>query len=246
MKKIALALLLLILTSATIAQACGDRIFDIQTDPIAKPVGTLGVPCDVIVTATRSSGFFVQQVPVGGEPATGEYSGIWIYNGTGTYDNGDPAMVGDILSVCGVITEYFDLTELDVVAAGLYGYVLQTGTGPALAPYVVDAATVNADGEPWESVQITISDGMIVPALFDLGFGEWEAIALDGTPVRFDDYWYDFLTVMEGDCYNNATGIYFYSFGNFKLEPYVDGIPIVNCAVGIEAISMGTIKAMYR
>ena len=102
------------------------------------------------------------------------------------------------------------------------------------------------DGEPWESVQITIQDGMEVPPGFDLGFGEWNVIALDGTVLIFDDYFYNFADVMEGQCYNNATGIYTYTFGAFKLEPYADGIPIVNCAVGVEDISLGSVKAMFR
>ncbi|MCB1183984.1 hypothetical protein KDM41_11170 [bacterium] len=241
MKKIALATLLVILVSAGAAQACGDRIFDIQTDPVNHAPGTLGVPCDVIVTAVRSIGFWGQQVPTGAEPATGEYSGIWVYTG------GDPGLApGDIVSICGEIKEYFDMTEIDVVSAGLYGYVLQTGSGAPLAPYVLTAAQVIADGEPWESVQITIQDGMEVPPGFDLGFGEWNVIALDGTVLIFDDYFYNFADVMEGQCYNNATGIYTYTFGAFKLEPYADGIPIVNCAVGVEDISLGSVKAMFR
>jgi hypothetical protein len=238
MKKIALAFLLIILASVGIAQACGDSIYDIQTDP-AK-VGTLGVPCDVVVTATRSNGFFGQQATTAVNP-NGEYSGIWIFTGT---DMG--YVPGDIISVCGEVKEYFELTELDIPAAGLYGFTLKTGSGAPLAPHIVDAATVAADGEPWESVQIMISDGMEVPVGFDLGFGEWSVIALDGTVLRFDDYWYDFLNVMEGQCYNSATGIYTFGFDNFKLEPYVDGIPIVDCAVGVEELTMGTVKAMYR
>ncbi len=241
MKKIALALLLIIIVSAGVAQACGDRIYDIQTDPVAHPEGNLGVPCDVIVTAVRYNGFFGQQVVDPGVNPTGEYSGIWVYTGT---DMG--YSVGDIISVCGLIVEYYGLTELDIPAAGLYGYTLKTGTGPALAPHYVTAAQVAADGEPWESVQITITDGMEVPAGFDLGYGEWNVLAFDGTPLVFDDYWYDFANVAEGQCYNNATGILYYGYGVFKLEPFVDGIPIVNCAVGIEAVSMGTIKAMFR
>jgi len=150
------------------------------------------------------------------------------------------------LSICGVITEFFDLTELDVPGAGIYGYVLQTGTGPPLTPFNVTAADLVADGEPWESVQIKVVDGMEVPIGFDLGFGEWQVDALDGTELRFDDCFYDFGTVVEGQCYNSAVGIYTYSFNNFKLEPFADGIDIVNCAVSTETITMGTIKALFR
>ena len=241
MKKIALVSLLIILATASVAQACGDMIYDIQTDPINHPVGSLGVPCGAVVTATRSNGFFCQQAADPGINPNGEYSGIWVYTGS------DLGFVpGDIVSICGEIKEYFDLTEIDVVAAGLYGYVLKTGSGAPMAPYYVTAAELVADGEPWECVQITITDGMEVPVGFDLGFGEWTVIALDGSTLRFDDYWYLFTNVMEGQCYNNATGIYTYGFGTFRLEPFVDGIPIVDCTVGIESVSMGSIKAMFR
>lgn len=239
MKKVVLALLIILLASVGIAQACGDRVYDLQTDPAR--VGTLGVPCDLVVTATRSNGFFGQQTVDPSVNPGGEYSGIWVYTGA---DMG--YVVGDIISVCGEVKEYFDLTEIDIPAAGLYGYSLFISSGSPLAPHPVTAAQLAVDGEPWESVQIIITDGMTVPVGFDLGYGEWNVDALDGTPLIFDDYWYDFAMVMEGQCYNNATGIYTFGYGAFKLEPFVDGIPIVDCAVGIENVSLSTIKAMFR
>ncbi len=244
MKKIALALILVLLTSAGIAQACGDSVYELQTDPAR--VGTLAVPCELIVTAVRSSGFYGQQVADPAVNPAGDYSGIWIYTGTDTYDNGEVVAVGDVASVCGELKEYYDLTEIDVPAAAVYGYTLKTGSGASIAPYYITAADLVADGEPWESVQITITDGMTVPVGFDLGFGEWNVDALDATPLIFDDYWYDFATVMEGHCYDDATGIYNYSYSAFKLEPFADGITIVDCAVGVETVSMSTIKAMFR
>lgn len=241
MRKFALALLFLMVVSAGAAMACGDSIFEIQTDPVLHPVGTLGVPCDVIVTATRYNGFYCQQVVDPGVNPNGEYSGIWVYTGSD-----DGYVPGDVLSVCGLISEYYGLTELDIPAAGLYGYVLQVGSGAPLAPHYVTAAQLAADGEPWESVQVTIVDGMEVPMGFDLGNGEWQVLALDGTALIFDDYWYDFANVAEGQCYNNATGIYNFSFSNFKLEPFVDGIPIVDCAVPTQELSLSAVKALFR
>lgn len=244
MRKIALVLGLTLLATAMFAGtalACGTTVYDIQTDPINNPEGSLGVPCQLTVTATRSNGFYAQEAVDPGVNPGGEYSGIWIYTGA------DPGLVpGDTVDVCGVITEYFGLTELDVPAAGIYGFVLKTGTGAPLAPFPVTAAQVAADGEPWESVQVIIIDGMEVPVAFDLGNGEWKVVALDGTNLIFDDYWYDFANVIEGQCYNSATGIYNFSFNAFKLEPFVDGIPIVNCTVSSEAVTLGSIKAMYR
>lgn len=241
MTKIATVFLLALLVTASGALACGDSIYDIQTNPSMHPVGSLGVPCDVVVTATRYNGFFCQQATDPAINPSGEYSGIWVYTSS---DLG--YVPGDTLAVCGVVTEYYGLTELDVPAAGLYGYVLQTGSGAPMAPYYVAAAQLLADGEPWESVQVTVVDGMMVMAGFSLGFGEWYATAFDGSLLRLDDYWYDFASVLEGQCYNSATGIYTFGYGNFKLEPSINGIDVANCTVEVESASLGAIKAMYR
>lgn len=234
MKTFVLAAVLASLLTAGLAYACGSSIHDLQVNSPAE-VGNLVTPCDAVVTAVRYNGFFCSQAP------HGAWDGIWVYTGS------DPGVVeGDVVSICGEFKEYFDFSEIDVDAAGLYGYVLVTGSAPVPAPNFISAADLMANPEPWESVMITIVDGMEVPPGFDLGFNEWSVIALDGTNLIFDDYWYDFSQVMEGQCYNNATGILIYSFGAFKLEPFADGIPVVNCAVGVEQITMGSIKALYR
>jgi hypothetical protein len=234
MKKFALAVLLTSILTAGIAHACGMSIHDLQVNSPAE-IGNLVTPCDAVVTAVRYNGFFCSQAP------HGAWDGIWVYTGVA------PTVVeGDMVSICGEFKEYFDFTEIDVDAAGLYGYVLVTGSAPVPAPNYLSAAALMADPEPWESVMVTIVDGMEVPVGFDLGFGEWTVVALDGTSLIFDDYWYDATQVMEGQCYNNATGIMVYSFGAFKLEPFVDGIEIVNCAVGVEQMSLGSVKALFR
>ncbi len=234
MKKIASAVLLIAMMGAGMAWACDQSIHDLQVNS-ASYIGQLVTPCDAVVTGVRYNGFFCQQAP------HGAYDGIWVYTGA------DPGVVaGDVVSICGEHKEYYDFTEIDVAAAGLYGYVLVTGSAPVPAPNFVTAADLAADGEPWESVMITVVDGMEVPAGFDQGYGEWLVTALDGTVLIFDDYWYDFAQVVEGLCYNNATGILIYGFGAFKLEPFADGIPIVSCSVPADAVSLGTLKAMFR
>ena len=252
MKKTATACLLVIIASVGFAQIgqaeCQNSIYDIQTDIANHPNDTLQPTCGII-TALRYNGFYLQEHADPGINPNGEYSGIWVYVGPDPVTEYGVA-VGDYVGVCGLRKEYFDLTELDIPAALIYGYVLPNpdvgGPPPPLPPIYVTAAQVVADGEVWESVRITIVDGMQVPFGFDMGNGNWAVDALDGTALIFDDYWYDFASVMEGQCYNNATGIYYFGYGAFKLEPFVDGIPIVDCAVGTEAMSLGTIKAMFR
>ena len=105
------------------------------------------------------------------------------------------------------------------------------------------------DGEPYESVFICVTDGLIVTTAPNT-YGEWVTQSHE-TPqhtLMFDDYWYDDTTVSVGDCYNWAGGILMYSFGAYKLEPFAGtrGIGLTGCAVEAEAFSFGQLKALYR
>ncbi len=230
MKKIALATLILFAA----ASASAGVIHDIQTGLAAE--NTLQTPCNAVVTAVTYNGIWVAEAPYGA------YDGIWVYMGSSTPITLVP---GDVVCICGEYKEYFDLSEIDIVSAGLYGSVLKTGSMAVPAPSYVTAAELEADPEPWESCVITITDGMTV-ADTSLGYGEWMALALDGTPVYFDDIFYDDTTVNEGDCYNNATGVYTYSYSQFKLEPFADGIELTDCAVDTEDATLSALKALYR
>jgi hypothetical protein len=229
MKKIALACFIALIAAG--AQA--GVIEDIQTG--MAEIGTLQTPCDVVITAVGPSGIWVAEAPYGAN------NGIWVYMGS---DATDGLMAGDIVCICGEYKEYYDLSEIDIVSAGLYGSVVKTGTMAVPMPSYVTAADLMADPEPWESCVITIVDGMEVTNE-DLGFGEWEATALDGTPIRFDDVFYE-GEILLGQCFNNATGVYTYSFSNFKLLPFADGMALTDCMVDTEGKSLSSLKALYR
>lgn len=229
MKRIALAFLILMV--AGVAQ--GTAIYDIQTGAVDE--NSLVTPCDVVVTAVTDNGIFVAEAPYT------EYNGIWVYTGS---DEPHGMVAGDVVCICGEYVEYYDLSEIDVVAAGLYGSVVKVGTQAIPAPSYVTAADLAADGEPWESCVVTIIDGMIVNEVHS--YGEWSALALDGTEVRFDDFWFDAATVEVDQCYNNATGVWYYGYGNFKLEAFADGIELTDCYVSTQEVTFGNIKALYR
>ncbi len=231
MKAIVIAILMLIVASGALAQ--GTTIYDIQTGAITE--GTLVTPRGV-VTGVTANGFFVAEAPYDA------WRGIWVYA------PGHTQVPGDDVQLCGVYSEYFGLSEVDVAAAGLYGSVLKMGTLPVPAPNVVTADVVwgsATEAEAWESCMITVQDGMSV-TIAPNTYGEWYADALDGTTVMFDDYWYDTAQVVVAQCYNNATGILNYSFSDFKLEAFADGIPVVNCAVPTDDVSFSGLKALYR
>jgi len=234
MRKFALALFAISLMAANAAFAVQWTVYEIQTSPPSISPATLVNPVGTVVTAVRSTGFFVSQAP------HGAWNAIWVYYPGHTY------AVGDLVNVCGVYKEVCGLTTIDVPAGSIYGYVLKTGTAVVPPAAFVTAADLMASPEQWESVTTMIVDGMTVPAGFSLGSGQWLVNALDGTPLLFDDFWYIFANVMEGQCYNNATGILHDACGVYTFEPFVGGIPIVSCSVNEEPISLGTVKAMYR
>ncbi len=219
MKRIAIALLLVMI--ATTAQAT--TIEDMQTGLVT--IGDAVTLSGVVVTAARYNGVYVAEAPYG------TYQQIWVYTGT------DPmAVPGDMVDVAGTYAEYYDLSEVDG------GTVSVVGSAVIPAPIVVPAATLVADGEPYESCIISIPDMMTVTAINS--YGEWEVTALDGSVMIFDDFWFDDTTVALGDCYSNVTGALTYSYGAFKVEPFVDGI--TGCPVENESVSFGTMKSLYR
>jgi hypothetical protein len=223
MKRIVIALLLVLIASSAAAQS----ISDIQNGLI--PENTVVQLQNVTVTAARNNGFFVAEAPYG------PYNGIWIYSAA------DLGFVpGDIVNIIGEYYEYFGLSEVDVTVVG--ALVAGAGTGPVPAPYEVPAAVYAADGEPFESCLIKLTDMLTVTALLD--FGEWTEETMDSTEILFDDYFFDETSLTVGDCHLSATGIPVFSFGAFKIEALADGLPA--CPVGVEETTFGTLKSLYR
>lgn len=230
MKKIALACLIALIA----ASAQAGIIEDIQTGLVE--VGTLQTPCDVVVTAVTYNGVWVAEAPYGAN------NGIWVYLGS---DEPIEFVAGDVLCICGEYKEYYDLSEIDVVSAGLYGSIIKTDEMAVPMPSYVTAADLMADPEPWESCVITIVDGMEV-TVEPSSYGEWFATAQDGTEIMFDDVFYDDSTVALGDCYNNATGVYTYTFSAFKLLPFEDGLALTDCTVDTDDTTLSSLKALFR
>ena len=198
--------------------------------------GTLQTPCEAVVTAVAYNGIWIAEAPYGA------YNGIWVYMGS---DEPIELVPGDLVCICGEYKEYYDLSEIDIVSAGLYGSLTHVGTMDVPTPAFVTAGELMADPEPWESCAITIVDGMQV-SVAPSSYGEWYADAQDGTEIMFDDVFYDAGTVLLEDCYNSATGIFQYSFSAFKLLPFEDGINLTDCSVDTEPTSFSQLKSLYR
>lgn len=223
MKRIVIALLLVLIASSAAAQT----IFDMQTGLV--PDNTPVQVVNVVVTGVRYNGVFVAEAPYG------VYNHIWVYTGSGNHT----AIEGDIVNVQGEYYEYYGFSEIDADP----GIVQVVGNGPVPAPIVVTAAMYDADPEPYESCLITIPDMMTVTTAPST-YGEWFADTMDPVTIMFDDYWYDADTVLVGDCYQAVTGIVTYSFDAFRVNPKEAGIEF--CPVATDDASFGTVKSMYR
>ena len=226
MKRIVIALLLVLIAGTAGAQT----IYDIQSGLVAE--NTVVQVANVTVVGVRYNGIYVSEAP------HGMYNGIWVYGGN-AFAGG--FVEGDVVNIIGEYYEYFDLSEIDITA----GEVIPVSTGgPVPAPSVVPASELvdPVTAEPWESCQITIPDQGYVTVL-PSSYGEWFVGYVAGE-IMFDDYWYDDSTVALDDCYEAATGILNFNFGDFKLEPFETGIDF--CPVSTEESTFGGLKALYR
>ena len=205
---------------------CEGGPVDTDTDTTTGPMGNVTiydiqqgkVPEDTVVTlenvvATtgltfKKDGFFVQ------DPMGGEWSGIYIYI------NQNPDMLaiqaGDVVTITGLYTEFFDMSQL---SAGQAGDVIVTGTDMVPDPILVapaDIATGGSMTENYESVLVRVED-VTVTAPAD-NFGEWTV----DDDLRVDDLFFamgDWPNPNPGDTFTSITAPLTYSFDNFKLAP---------------------------
>jgi hypothetical protein len=220
---------------ATASAAFAGPIIDVQTGAYVE--GDQVVVNSAVVTGVRSNGFFMSEDP------NAPFAGVWVYTGTGNHT----AVQGDLVDVAGTYVEYYDLTEIDV-SADSTGYANVVGQfAGELLPLDVTVAELATDAEPFESCLIRVTDGMMVSTAPN-NYGEWtvESYETPGSFLMFDDFWYDDTTVMLGDCFNSAVGCLNYSYGNFLLEAYVDGIEVVDCVVATDASTFDSVKSLYR
>lgn len=225
MRKIAIVLAAMLI--AAMAQA--GVIYDIQTGVYAE--GDLVQVQGATVMAASYNGAFITELPIG------PYAGIWVYLGSD-----HTVVAGDVINVAGEYKEYFDLSEIDA-ADGVYE-VLSNGAVPT--PYSLTVEDFNVDPEMWESVAVTFTDGFMVTEL--LSYGEWMAHTIESDlDLWIDDFFFETPLEEEiGNCFNYASGCINYSYGNFKLAPFADGIVYVDCAVPAEATSLSEIKALFN
>ncbi len=180
----------------TPSAASGDAsIADVQAG------GTCGdvTLTDVVATSVDfgdegKSTFFVQD-------ATG--AGVVVFVKNSSYD----VAIGDVFTLTGSVQEYYDLTEvvIDDVAN-----ISKTASGEGTTPVTVDG--MPTDWEPYEGQLITISDVEVTSAP---NYGQ---VSTNYAGLFIDDLFTDF-TATTGDTFSSVTGVLYYSYEEWKLEP---------------------------
>ncbi|WP_048148287.1 DUF4350 domain-containing protein [Palaeococcus ferrophilus] len=157
----------------------------------------------VVTAIAGSKGFFIQN-------GTGAWNGIYVY--LADYSMPEGLSVGSYVEVKGYVKEYYGLTELSIDKD--YGnYVTILGTADVPAPVILPSGNVSQ--EQWESVLVKVENVEVTDP--DLGYGEWKVDDGSG-PLVVDDLMYHYSPTM-GERFESITGVVYYSYGKFKLEP---------------------------
>jgi hypothetical protein len=177
-----------------------------------------------IVTAQEglyNAGMFVIESPAGG-----------YWNGVHCFDNTSSTVVqrGDLVRVSGVVTEYFNLTEVDFF--GSENVEILSSGNPLPGPTIATASQLtdgSAFGELLEGVYTRIEN--VEVTLADDGFGQWLVTDGTGSALIGDDAFYLYQPTL-GDSIDAVEGVTGYSFSERKLEPRdtsdIIGPPIVS------------------
>lgn len=188
----------------TMGTAADVSIYDIQyttTPPYDSPYNNQIVSTGGIVTGKYengfNSGFFIQS-------GDGLWNGILVYCDSATVTGVDR---GDSVTLTGTVSEYYNLTELKSIA----NLVVVSSGNAEPVPYPITGA--NSSDEGTESVLVKITDGPCVVG--PNTYGEWAIFDTDSTYV--DDLMFGYNAVV-GTHYD-VTGVNYYSYGAFYVEP---------------------------
>lgn len=179
---------------------------------------------NMVVTGVAGAGdsaFAVQTAEADWDASYGaKFSGMYIYR---PMASSPTVAVGDVVTVEGTVTEFFDLTEISADT------VTVTGAGAGVMPtaaVVADPASIatgGADAEAYESVLIQVTADVAVLNPDDDGMGQdFGEVEFTGG-LRMDDAFFgtaeDAPRAAGVGASFTITGVHSYSFSNFKVLP---------------------------
>jgi hypothetical protein len=168
-----------------------------------------------VVTATRSSGAFVQM------PTGGAWEGIYLYTGSGYAVT---LAEGDIVDITAQYVEFNDVSELSIPDSAAPSLVV-TASGMTQSPTVVPIADLSdpSTAEQWESVLVQVQNVQVLDPLS--GTNEFSVEDTAGTySVVIDDYLHlysGYATLAVGQTFTSISGPLNY-FTTFKVAPRSD------------------------
>ena len=191
-------------------------IYDIQQGNIG--MGTMVEVSGVVVTGLSSNGFWAQ------DPRSGPYSGIWCFVGQNWRENLPNVLIGSVVTVSGVVEEFFELTQINAVDVGS---VQPTGTAAVpeatLAP-LEELRVSSPEAEKWEGVLVSTGE-VSVRSPYDEGTNTFHVgvpgveveVRVGHTMYRFPPTLDDQLTA--GDTFTTVRGPLNFVFGEYQIEP---------------------------
>jgi hypothetical protein len=168
-----------------------------------------------IVTGIQGSKFFIQD-------GAGAWNGIYVYN----FVSSPAVAVGDDVTIKGEVAEYFGLTQIKDIDT-----IIINSSGNTLpAPSMLNSTTMQ--DEQYEGCLVQLSGATCINP--SAGFGEWDVLNATDTGV-VDDLMYAY-TPMMGTNYD-ITGIMYFSFGEYKLEPRDTNDVVASPTISLNEIS---------
>ncbi len=187
--------------------------YEVQGQQASSPY--LGQVVSVTGIVTVGGGEFYsssQEYAVIQDAGGAEWSGLILF------DSDIAAFVrGDSVTVTGTVQEYYGLTEISYITMAQVhsgGHAL-----PSPQTLSTGALSTSAVPEEWEGVLVMIQDLTVVSD--SLGFGEWSVTDGSGT-CRIDDLGEYTYEPAVGGLIQSITGVCWYSFDDFKVEPRDD------------------------
>jgi predicted extracellular nuclease len=118
----------------------------------------------------------------------------------------DP-QVGEVYTLSGSAEEFYDFTQLRVVDTNTD--MTLTGTGTPMSESLSEAP---ADWEPYEGALLTLADVTVMSEEDE--FGEVST----NYNIGIDNLYYEHESA-NGDTFATVTGVVYYSFSEWKIEP---------------------------
>ena len=159
-----------------------------------------------------------------GELCLAPYSGIEVYWSSAQAPIYGDLERGDMVTITGIVQEYYDMTEIDISHPGDTLIVVSTGN-PVPEPNVVPLAELM--DEQWEGVLVSTNCSEVTNP--DLGYGEYEITDSSGVGI-VDDQGIEVTYIPTMGDQREFTGILAEAYGTYRLWPR-DNDDIKVCAV---------------